>query len=206
MKFAVPLGLALSLFASTALAAQPVTITDPGNQTAAKVDGSGNLQVNCTTGCGSGVITGNQSNAGAGTTGSANVGTNSYTYLWNGSSWQQGLTGTQTAAASVAVTINPNGVTTTPTGYTVTTANTFQSVLAASATRKGCLLQNTNAGGGDVEYVFFGSNASATKGASIQVAPGGAVNCATGSGQVLTDNVSVTSVASGTDTGIVNAQ
>lgn len=117
-----------------------------------------------------------------------------------------GPLGTQTSASSVAVTINPNGVTTTPTGYTVTTANTFQSVLAASATRKGCLLQNTNAGGGDVEYVFFGPNASATEGASIQVAPGGAVNCATGSGQVLIDNVSVTSVASGTDKGIVNAQ
>lgn len=117
-----------------------------------------------------------------------------------------GPLGTQTSASSAAVTINPNGVTTTPTAYTVTTANTFQSVLAASATRKGCLLQNTNASGGDVEYVFFGANVSATKATSVQVSPGGAISCATGSGQVLTDNVSVTSAASGSDTGVVTSQ
>lgn len=123
-----------------------------------------------------------------------------------GSATITGPLGTQTSASSVAVTINPNGVTTTPTAYTVTTANTFQSVLAASATRKGCLLQNTNASGGDVEYVFFGANVSATKATSVQVSPGGAISCATGSGQVLTDNVSVTSAASGSDTGVVTSQ
>jgi hypothetical protein len=38
---------------------------------------------------GSSVVTGNQSNAGVGTTGGNNVPTNSYTYYWNGSGWIQ---------------------------------------------------------------------------------------------------------------------
>lgn len=49
-------------------------------------------------GGGGGVVTGNQSNAGVGTTGSANVGVNAYKYVWNGSSWVQD-TGAVTAAA-----------------------------------------------------------------------------------------------------------
>src|ERR1700677_4421719 len=54
----------------------PVGPVRPGTQ-----DTTGTL---CTQGgSGGGVVTGNQSNAGAGTTGSANVGTSSYNYGWN---------------------------------------------------------------------------------------------------------------------------
>jgi hypothetical protein len=154
----------------------------------------------CTKG-GSGTVTvqGNQSNAGAGTTGGNNVPTNSYTYIWNGSAWVQ-------AGSSNPFPTTPSAVTTTPTGFTITTANTFQSILAANAGRKGCTVQNKNPVGGDSESFFFGPNASATVAASLSVAPGGAFTCATGAGGILTDNISVTSIASGTDTGVVNAQ
>lgn len=53
---------------------------------------------------GGSVLIGNQSNAGPGTTGSANVGANAYGYGWNGAAWQQLFTGSQTIANSFAVT------------------------------------------------------------------------------------------------------
>lgn len=51
-------------------------------------------------GSGGGTVTGNQSNAGAGTTGSTNLGVNGYNYIWNGSSWVQWTGSTTQATAS----------------------------------------------------------------------------------------------------------
>ena len=102
------------------------------------------------------------------------------------------------------VTTTPLALTTTPTGSTVTTHGTFQSALASSATRKGCLLQNTSA---DTEYVFFGATGSATTSNSFQVSPnGGTINCATQSGGVLTDNIAITSKTTDGATYVVASQ
>ncbi len=142
--------------------------------------------------------------------------------------------GAQTAAASVATTVNgsvavtgtfwqttqpvseaaappPTGVTTTPVGGTVTTHGTFQTALASSGTRKGCLVQNTST---DIEYVFFGANGSATTAtslalgaASVAGGQGGAISCSVGGLNVATDNIAITSkTADGSATYVVYSQ
>lgn len=96
----------------------------------------------------------------------------------------------------------PLGVTTTQTGSTVTTHAVFQAALAASATRKGCLIQNTSA---DIEYIFFGATASATTSNTLQVAAGGSISCVTG-GVVLQDNVAISSKTTDGATYVVTSQ
>lgn len=81
-------------------------------------------------------------------------------------------------------------LTTTNGSGAIATGGTFQSILAASSTRKGCLIQNPTTASEPL-YVYFGANASATTANAITLAPGGAVNCAVGLG-VATDNVSAT--------------
>jgi len=81
--------------------------------------------------------------------------------------------------------------TTTQAGGTITTHGVFQSALASSATRKGCLLQNTSS---ETEYVFFGATGSATTSNAFQVAAGNSVSCASPGGLVLTDNIAITSI------------
>lgn len=93
------------------------------------------------------------------------------------------------------------GATSINTGGSITTGGTFQSVLAANANRNGCQIQNTSA---NVEYVFFGANASATEATSLQLAAGASITCASG-GIVRTDNVSMTS-GTAASTFVVNAQ
>jgi hypothetical protein len=108
---------------------------------------------------------------------------------WNGTAWVP-----TTSAAPFPVTTSaapPSGVTTTMTGGSIAAQNTFQSILAASATRRGCTIQNT-ATVSDTLFLFFGANGSATKPTSIQLAPGQAAYCTTQNGQPLTDNVSAT--------------
>lgn len=100
--------------------------------------------------------------------------------------------------AQVATT--PAGATTTITNGTITLTGTFQSVLAASATRKGCTIQNQ---GTHVMYAYFGANGSATTAASLQVIPGQSIGCASGV-IVATDNVSLTGTTA--DAFVVNAQ
>lgn len=95
-----------------------------------------------------------------------------------------------------------------PTALTTTeaaaapTATTFASLLASSATRKGCLVQNT---GTTLGYVYFGATASATTANAFQVAAGNAISCASQTGGVLTDNIAGT-CASGTCAFIVGSQ
>lgn len=86
----------------------------------------------------------------------------------------------------------PVGVTTTMSGGAVVAQNVFQSVAAASASRKGAAIQNTSAISTNTLYVFFGPNGSATKAASLQVGAGLMISATTQTGSVLTDNISVT--------------
>lgn len=108
----------------------------------------------------------------------------------------------QYGAAGASSVTQPLGVTSTQIGSTVTTHLTFQSALASSATRKGCLFVNTSA---DTEYVFFGATGSATTAASIPVVGKGSVSC-NGGGIVLTDNVAVTSANTDGATYVVVSQ
>lgn len=110
------------------------------------------------------------------------------------------------------VTSAPVGVTTTPVGGTVTTHGTFQTALAASATRKGCTVENTST---DTEYVFFGANGSAATATSIALGPapvaggqGGSTNCTVNGGPyVAQDNIAITSkTADGSATFVVYSQ
>jgi hypothetical protein len=84
----------------------------------------------------------------------------------------------------------PQAVTSVTTNGTVTTANTFQSALAASPTRKGCAVYNTSA---NAELIFLGAPGNATAARSIPLPPGGAFNCGSFQGIVLTDQISITS-------------
>lgn len=88
----------------------------------------------------------------------------------------------------VAITEGSSGVTTTTANSTIASTNVFQSALAASTTRKSCLLQNT---GTHTEYIYFGTLGSATTGNSFQLSAGQSISCATVNGLVLTDAVNI---------------
>lgn len=89
----------------------------------------------------------------------------------------------------IPTTTVPSGVTTTM-ATAAPTATTFSSLLAASATRKGCSIQNV---GTTLGYVYFGVNGSATTSNSFQVpANGGFISCNNVNGTVLQDNLSAT--------------
>ena len=95
------------------------------------------------------------------------------------------------------------GVTTVEVGGTTSaTAGTFVSALAASGTRKGCLLQNTSS---SVLYVYLGATSSATITNSLQISAGGSFGCMPPGGIVLQDNVAVAS-AGASATYVVAAQ
>lgn len=102
---------------------------------------------------------------------------------------------------SVTATTSPSGVTTTM-ATAAPTATMFSSILAASTTRKGCLVQNT---GSTTGYVYFGATGSATTGNSFLLQPNSTVNCTTYAGSVLTDNVAAT-CASGTCAFVISSQ
>lgn len=87
----------------------------------------------------------------------------------------------------------PLGSTSTTTSGTVTTANTYQSILAADSARKGCLVQNTSTA---TELLFIGAPGSATAANSFTLAAGGTFSCASGP-IIVTDQLSVTSGTTG---------
>lgn len=91
--------------------------------------------------------------------------------------------------------IAPIRATSTSTAGSVATGNTYQSALAASASRKGCGVYNTHASA--VLLVFLGAPGSATAGTSIPLPAGGSFNCGSFQGLVLTDQISVTSSTQG---------
>lgn len=78
--------------------------------------------------------------------------------------------------------------TTTVSNGTISATGSFQSILAASSSRKGCFIQNQ---GSHLMYVFFGANASATEATSFQLNPGQSALCSNGL-IVATDNISLT--------------
>ena len=89
--------------------------------------------------------------------------------------------------------VEPLGATTTASS-TIAVTNTFQSALPSPGTskRNGCNIQNT---GTHTEYVYFGAIASATTSNAYQLSPGQPISCATYSGGVLQDAVSITGTA-----------
>lgn len=84
----------------------------------------------------------------------------------------------------------PQRATSTTTNGSITTANTYQSALAASATRKGCAIYNNSA---NAELLFLGAPGSATAANSIPLPAGGSFNCGSFQGIVITDQISITS-------------
>jgi hypothetical protein len=80
-------------------------------------------------------------------------------------------------------------------GGTVTTANTFQSVMVREPRRIGGLIYNSGAAN---LLVFIGPIANATTGGALPLIPGATLNLATLlPGVVITDQVSVTSATAG---------
>lgn len=96
----------------------------------------------------------------------------------------------------------PTNYTSTQIGSTVTTHLTFQSALAASASRKGCLIVNTSL---DTEYVYFGATGSATTSNALPMPAGKSWSCSEGV-IVLGDNVAITSNATDGATYVVVSQ
>lgn len=84
----------------------------------------------------------------------------------------------------------PQRATSTTTNGSVAAANTFQSALAANATRKGCAIYNNSA---NAELIFLGAPGSATVANAIPLPAGGAFNCGSFQGIVLTDQIGITS-------------
>lgn len=85
-----------------------------------------------------------------------------------------------------SVITNPSGVTSTDASFTVTTGGTFQTVLAASATRKGCTFQNPSTA---TEVVTFKFGTQAT---AYTVLPGQMISCNLENGQVEQSIVTAT--------------
>jgi hypothetical protein len=107
--------------------------------------------------------------------------------------WLSGIYKAVTGTLTVAT--FPGGVTSTEANGTVATGGTYQLVFAASAGRKGCLIQNTSTHTG---YAALASGApSAGSYIGFQVRPnGGTFDCAHG-GVVATDNVWYTTPVTG---------
>lgn len=76
----------------------------------------------------------------------------------------------------------------------VAVTNAYQSALAASTTRSGCLIQNTSAG---TIKLFLGAPGSATDAQAFQIPAGWAFSCRSGE-LVITDQISITGTAGAT--------
>ncbi|HEX4198701.1 MAG TPA: hypothetical protein VHZ26_14785 [Caulobacteraceae bacterium] len=87
----------------------------------------------------------------------------------------------------------------------VAAGGTFQQVLAYSATRHGCFVQNTNAS--DTIWVFFQNPVTTPtpiKGASVVLSPGQGVNC--NSGVIVADDAIWITGSNTSDTATVISQ
>lgn len=89
--------------------------------------------------------------------------------------------------------IGGSKVTSTVAGGTITTAGTYQTVLAANAARQGCFIQNTSSA---TMKFFLGPPGSASDATSLIVVAGGTFSCLGAGGLVLTDQISATATAS----------
>lgn len=187
MRRAVSAMVAISLLSTTALAATapPIVPTANGPTQAIPVtpyDASGNVI---------GAGGGSGSNAAASATGSAVPSSAGY----EGFNSAGNLVGVS-SANPLPVAAAPLGAASTNGSTTITTGNTFQTLLASNAGRKNCLVQNP-ADATETLYVNVSDAVgSATKARSYQVAPGGTFACA-GSGTVTTSIINVTAATSG---------
>lgn len=98
------------------------------------------------------------------------------------------------ATASAQTAAAPHPTTSVTTSGAIATANAFQSALAASAVRKGCTIYNTSAA---AELIYLGAPGNATAATAIPLPAGGAFNCGSFQGIVLTDQISITSATAG---------
>lgn len=94
-------------------------------------------------------------------------------------------------------TMSPKRATTTRTSGTITTANTFQTVLASNASRLGCSITNTS-----VNPMTIDVGASPLAATARPLPAGATFDCATTGGVVITDLISLTS-ATATSTFVV---
>lgn len=92
------------------------------------------------------------------------------------------------------------GKLTTQVKVTISVTNTFQTALAGSGSRSGCLIQNN---GTHTMYVFFGSTTPGDTSTSFQLGAGQSISCLA-SGVVLTDPILITGTAN--DVAVVASQ
>lgn len=105
-------------------------------------------------------------------------------------------TGAATPAGPNAIgAVIPYAVTSTNGSTTIATGNTFQTLLALNAARKGCFIQNPPDATENLYVSVAIATGSATKAKSVQLTPGSSFGCAAG-GNVITDNIAVTAVTS----------
>jgi hypothetical protein len=84
---------------------------------------------------------------------------------------------------------------------TIAVSNTFQAIQGKANNRLGCTIQNNaTVASGDLMWVFFDKSNSAncsaaTKGASVSLQPGQAVNCMVNTDNVLGDQICITGTA-----------
>ena len=87
--------------------------------------------------------------------------------------------------------IGGTGVTSTNNSGSIITGGTFQTLLAANAARKGCLIQNPTTATEPLYVSVAVATASASIAKSYSLAPGASFSCASGLA-VITDNIAVT--------------
>lgn len=102
---------------------------------------------------------------------------------------------TKARAQSLSVT-TPFQTTSTISNGSVASTNAFQSIMASSATRKGCRIQNTSS---NTMYLYVGAPSAATTPKSFQLLTKTFWDCAFGV-TVITDQISVTGSAGDTYT------
>ncbi len=90
--------------------------------------------------------------------------------------------------AQTPVQTQPKGVISYNSSGTISSTNVFQSVFLANSNRVSCTIQNN---GANAMWVYFGPLASATKGASVELAIGQSAFC-NNNVIVLQDQVSIT--------------
>ena len=95
-----------------------------------------------------------------------------------------------TGGSGGSITTVPGAVTSTDASFTVTLGGTYQTVLAASGTRKGCTFQNPTTATEAVSFKF-GSQATA-----YTIAPGAGISCDLPNG--LVDQSAITATAATT--------
>lgn len=99
------------------------------------------------------------------------------------------------ARAQGLVTTTPFQATSVISPNTVSATGTYVTAITSSATRRGCLLQNTSA---NTLFLWLGSITGITTPKGLQVLTKASFSCSMGGGIVITDDISVSGVAGDT--------